>query len=315
MTTVEIPDAARQHAPTTAPALVAGEVWRTLSGPFMCTGCGGRFILCPDAMQTVDGARKLCRVCNTARLDDFWDAQPAGFYGVGVNGQYAGAVWHEPTAPHAYDREHGRPRGAERCAYCHRPASARVHQGDPGPLTAVTTGDLEPSATVPGTLERPVYALDGAQVGALRYDADADEWRAQRAGYRAPRRAYHTRGHALAAVGWLDTVAAGRLAVTLTTTGAAVVLACGSVVDVLDASAHDAPAGHIVLTVRATRERLELVGGAAVDTRADVDAGHSITYRLTFRAGDLLPLTPPCDACGVDAGEPCAPNCASTAHD
>ena len=47
MTTVEIPDAARQHAPTTAPALVAGEVWRTLSGPFMCTGCGGRFILCP----------------------------------------------------------------------------------------------------------------------------------------------------------------------------------------------------------------------------------------------------------------------------
>lgn len=309
MSIIDIPDAARQHAPTTD----AGKVWRMLPGPFTCTGCGGRFILCPDAMQTVDGSRKLCRGCNAARLDDFWDAQPAGFYGVGVNGERVARLWHEPTAPHAYDQEHGRPRGAERCAYCHRPASARVHEAPALPWQAVERGRTVDGPTRHGMTGWEVF-IPGVlgQVGTLWHDTESDEWRAQRAGYRAPQRTYHTRGHALAAVGWLDTIAAGRLAATLDSTGAAVVLACGSVVDVLDATEHG---GQVVATVRTTRERLELSGAAPVDTRADVNPGRSITYRLTFGAGDALPLTPPCDACGADAGESCAPNCASTTHD
>lgn len=105
----------------------SGQMWRGLSGPFTCTGCGGQFILCPDATQTVDGTRKLCRDCNLARLDDIWDARPAGLYAVTVNGETAAYVRHTPVAPHAYDPELWRPRGAERCAQCERPPLARVH--------------------------------------------------------------------------------------------------------------------------------------------------------------------------------------------
>jgi hypothetical protein len=111
-----------------APVLPAGpdNIWRGLAGPFTCTGCGKGVILDNDAVQNADGSRKLCRTCNHARLDDFWDAQPAGLYAVAVNGETAGYVRHTPVALHAYVRPQWD--AARRCAECERPESARVHR-------------------------------------------------------------------------------------------------------------------------------------------------------------------------------------------
>ena len=103
-----------------------GAVWRGLAGPFACTGSGGDFILSASAAQTVDGTRKLCHACNTARLDDIWDARPAGLYGVAVNGQSAGYVEHTPVMPHPYVWPQWD--AARRCTECDRPESARAHR-------------------------------------------------------------------------------------------------------------------------------------------------------------------------------------------
>jgi len=54
---------------STTPTAPSRTVWRGMGRcPFTCTGCGGTWILDPDAVQTTDGVQRLCSGCNQARL-------------------------------------------------------------------------------------------------------------------------------------------------------------------------------------------------------------------------------------------------------
>lgn len=48
-------------------------IWKSLTGPFTCTGCGTAYELCPDA--STDGVQLLCWICNTARIEAIWAAR------------------------------------------------------------------------------------------------------------------------------------------------------------------------------------------------------------------------------------------------
>jgi len=53
----------------TTPTAPSRTVWRGMGRcPFTCTGCGGTWILDPDAVQTTDGVQRLCSGCNQIRL-------------------------------------------------------------------------------------------------------------------------------------------------------------------------------------------------------------------------------------------------------
>lgn len=218
--------------------------------------------------------------------------------------------------------------------------------GDLHPWQAVWRGCIAHGRPVRGRSEWPVYArytsgASGRPAGTLWHDRGAGEWRAYRVGFGTPVQPYETRGEALAAVGWLDTVSAtlsryrdGRIAGLEHDGMPRVVLPDGAVVDVLDASdvyaaQHQRPAPGVygpsyvrvvALTVAPTPHRMELPtppgrlrGGEVLDVARPDD--QAAPYTLTMRAHAHLALVPPCAACGVYAGEACASNCLSDATD
>lgn len=212
---------------------------------------------------------------------------------------------------------------------------------------AVATGSTVHGGPVRGVAEFPVYApgeATGRTVGTLWHDNRKGQWRAYRIGYGTPLRTFDTRGEALAAVNWLDTVSvsllprvAGRASAdgrqanlpASLDQGPRVVLADGTEVNVLDATdvyaaIHERPAPGVygpscrylvTLTVQPTGRRVELPTALSARFCPGVggEAGPTGAYTLTVRSGTLLALVPPCPECGAYAGQQCRPDCLSDA--
>lgn len=195
------------------------------------------------------------------------------------------------------------------------------------PWQAVSTGQ---GVKAGRGVEWPVFAADGGgHVGEL-WRNGRGQWSAYRREYGARLDSYATRGDALAAVGWLDTVPASAFTAEGTTrgvrpAGTRLVLPDGSTVAVESATfehaaLHERPhrgvwgpsvAYLVTLTVETMPHRLEWPAPRpvdAVDGPAELPGGR---LRFTVRAGTRLALTPPCDKCGADAGAPCAFQCAA----
>lgn len=194
---------------------------------------------------------------------------------------------------------------------------------------AVQTGSAQ---VADGVGEWSVYATEGgAYVGELWHNSHG-EWSAYRRGYCAT--THPTRGDALAAVGWLDTVTAGELRRTPGTVeqlptgarGVRLVLADGTAFTVdhvtegtgVHAAGCDVPWSALVtVTGYTTGGRLDLGASRPIRARhARASIGPDRTgparapsYTLTFRATDRFALTPPCGGCDAPAGQPCAPGC------